>query len=72
MSAPSRLLPRALFSLVKWPLSQTSAKPSVRPDPVLVWVMECLEGVARRDARMGHARQAAQVDDAGLLLAHME
>ncbi len=37
-SAPSRLLPGALYSQAKWPLSQTSAKPSVRPAalPVLV------------------------------------
>ena len=37
-SAPSRLLPGALYSQAKWPRSQTSAKPSVRPAalPVLV------------------------------------
>jgi hypothetical protein len=30
LSAPSRLLPGALYSQAKWPRSQTSAKPSVR------------------------------------------
>ena len=33
LSAPSRLLPGALYSQAKWPRSQTSAKPSVRSRP---------------------------------------